>query len=162
MILAAHIIFASAVSSAARFSLPGAFLFGLVSHHLLDFIPHLDAGSSWSIKEMKAGTMPVRVRVLVFLDILASLGFLIWGFWGLKMSFPLLFWASLGAAFAGHCCYRFSVFHFPIKKLADFKTLRKISLYFFPASSAGFTSRALDFGQFRDFVDNRIFLLVVA
>ena len=134
MILAAHIIFASAVSSAARFSLPGAFLFGLVSHHLLDFIPHLDAGSSWSIKEMKAGTMPVRVRVLVFLDILASLGFLIWGFWGLKMSFPLLFWASLGAALPDIVVTGFPFFISRLRNWPILKRYEKFHYIFFRQS----------------------------
>ncbi|MEK7624231.1 MAG: hypothetical protein AAB404_00665, partial [Patescibacteria group bacterium] len=98
MILAAHIIFASAVSSAVRFSLPGAFLFGFVSHHLLDFIPHLDAGSFWPVEDQKSGKMSRRVWILVLSDVLASLGFLIWYGWGLKANLPLLFWASLGAA----------------------------------------------------------------
>ena len=98
MILVAHIVFASAVSASARFSLPGAFLFGLVSHHLLDFIPHFDAGSFWPIEELKAGTISARVRILIFLDILASLVFLVWCFWWLKAGFFILFWASLGAA----------------------------------------------------------------
>ena len=98
MILTAHIALATAVSASARFSLPGAFLFGLISHHLLDFIPHVDAGSFWSIEDRKAGLMPVRVQILILIDVLLSLGYLFWLGWGLKISLPLLFWASLGAA----------------------------------------------------------------
>ena len=97
MILAAHIGFAAAVSASARFSLPGAFLFGLISHHLLDFIPHVDAGSFWLMEDRKTGIMPNRVRIFILIDVLLSLGYLFWLGWGLKISLPLLFWASAGA-----------------------------------------------------------------
>lgn len=134
MILAAHIVFASAVSSAARFSLPGAFLFGLVSHHLLDFIPHFDAGSSWSIKDVKAGVIPTRVRILVLLDILASLGFLIWFFWGLKMDFFLLFWASLGAVLPDLVITGFPFFITRLRNWPILKRYEKFHYIFFRQS----------------------------
>ena len=98
MVLVAHLALATSVSASARFSLAGAFLFGLVSHHLLDFIPHLDAGSFWSVEDKRAGIMPNRVRIFILIDVLLSLGYLVWLGWGLKISWPLLFWASLGAA----------------------------------------------------------------
>lgn len=97
MILTAHIIFASTVSSAARFSLPAAFLFGFVSHHLLDFIPHIDAGSFWPRADREKGKISFFVLVSILIDVLVSLGFLIWLWFGLKISLPLLFWASAGA-----------------------------------------------------------------
>lgn len=98
MMLAAHIVFANAVSSVGRFSLPTAFLFGLISHHLLDIIPHLDAGCVWTRKDRDAGIMPKAAMIFIAADALFSLGFLIWCGWDLKVNLPLLFWASFGAA----------------------------------------------------------------
>ncbi len=98
MILTAHIIFASAVSSAGRFSLPTAFLFGLISHHLLDFIPHLDAGCVWLKKDRVAGVMPKAAVIFIAVDALFSLGFLIWCAFFLKMNWAILLSASFGAA----------------------------------------------------------------
>ena len=122
MILTAHIVFATAVSASARFSLPAAFLFGLVSHHLLDFIPHFDAGYFWSIEDRKAGIMPNRVRILILIDVLLSLGYLFWLGWGLKINLPLLFWASLGAALPDLLITGFPFF---IPRLRDWPILKR-------------------------------------
>ena len=122
MTLTAHLALATAVSASARFSLPGAFLFGSISHHLLDFIPHLDAGSFWSVEDQKAGIMPVRVRILILIDVLLSLGYLFWLGWGLKIGLPLLFWASLGAALPDLIVTGFPFF---IPKLRDWSLVKQ-------------------------------------
>jgi len=97
MVIFAHIAFAGAVSSAGHFSLPEAFLFGLVSHHLLDLIPHTDASYFWPRKNRDIGLMPKSVKVCIFFDALLSFEFLIWAGLFLKLSWGLLFWVSLGA-----------------------------------------------------------------
>jgi hypothetical protein len=97
MIIFAHIAFAEAVSSAGHFSWPAAFLFGLFSHHLLDLIPHTDASYFWSKKQRNMGIMPQSAKIIILIDILLSLGFLIWAGLLLKIRLVLLFWASLGA-----------------------------------------------------------------
>lgn len=97
MVIFAHIAFADAVSSSLHFSLPEAFLFGLVSHHLLDFIPHTDAAYFWPKKERKIELMPKSVKIFIVVDALMSFGFLIWAGLVLKVSWVILFWASLGA-----------------------------------------------------------------
>ncbi len=98
MILFAHVAFADAVSSAGKFSWPMAFLFGLISHHFLDFIPHLDAGYVWPRKDRDAGITPKAVVIFIAVDALLTLGLLIWCAFFLKINWAILFWASLGAA----------------------------------------------------------------
>lgn len=98
MILFAHVAFADAVSSAGNFSWPMAFLFGLISHHFLDLIPHLDAGCVWPVKDRDGGKMPKATVIFIAVEALLTLGFLIWCAFFLKINWAILFWASFGAA----------------------------------------------------------------
>lgn len=122
MVIFAHIAFADAVSSSMHFSLPGAFLFGLVSHHLLDLIPHTDAGYFWSRKERGADSMPKSVKVFIVVDALFSFGFLIWCGLFLKVSWAILFWASLGAVLPDFIVTGFPFF---IPKMRNWRWIKK-------------------------------------
>lgn len=122
MVLFAHVIFADAVSSAGNFSWPAAFLFGLLSHHVLDFIPHIDAASIWTKKERDTGVMPKTTAVFIAVDVLLTLMFLIWGAFFLKIDWAILFWASLGAALPDLIVTGFPVF-FP--RMRDWQFVKK-------------------------------------
>lgn len=122
MVLTAHLVLATAVSASARFSLPAAFAFGFISHHLLDFIPHVDAGYFWPIRERRTGVMPNLVRIFIAVDILASLGWLIWLNRGWGAEWPLLFWASFGASLPDLIVTGFPFF---IPRLRDWPILKR-------------------------------------
>ncbi len=88
MIATPHIIVGSAVGS--HINSPWvAFAAGFVSHHILDFIPHLDYGV---LKEKKTS---VSTWLYIGLDIVASLAILIY-FLSAPHHQPNLIWGALG------------------------------------------------------------------
>jgi len=121
MIILAHVAFASAVSKSLRLSWPMAFLFGLVSHHVIDLIPHVDAACVWTRKQRDAGIMPVAAKVFIAVDALATLVFFIWCWLFLKTNLPVLFWASFGAVLPDLIITGFTTFYHPALKWSFMK-----------------------------------------
>jgi len=97
MILLAHIAFSTAASKTFKFSWPWAFVFGFISHHVLDFIPHTDAACVWPKKMERKGIIPKPAMIFIIIDIASCLIFFFWSWLFLKMNFVVLFWASFGA-----------------------------------------------------------------
>ena len=90
MIFTTHIIVGSAAGSLT--GNPGlAFLYGLISHHIIDAIPHIDPGSY--IKE-KYWKYP-KVLVTIGVDLLVGLIIFVW-LWKQREFSPVIFWGALG------------------------------------------------------------------
>jgi len=92
MIYTSHIIVGSAIGYSTEKS-PIAFAGGLVSHHLLDSVPHLDPGA-FSKNEGDVFKPASLLFIAVDLTIGTIAFYYIWKFSGFNVS---VFWGALGA-----------------------------------------------------------------
>lgn len=75
-------------------ALPAAFAVGIVSHHLLDMIPHTDPGSFREPGDKSAITSNEAIFALI--DNMLGTGLVLWIFFTREPSWPMLFGAAGG------------------------------------------------------------------
>lgn len=90
MIFTAHIIVGSAVGTFTGNS-GLAFIYGIISHHIIDIIPHFDPGSYTSDKYWKYP----KILGAIGLDLMVGTIIFIWLWKKLDYS-PIIFWGALG------------------------------------------------------------------
>jgi len=95
-----HVIIGSAAGLATGGPV-GAFLGGIVSHHLMDMVPHYDVGTFYWKKKMPENWAR-RDIIIATVDFVLAM-FALWWLWSQAVGFgnlsSLIFWGGLGGVF---------------------------------------------------------------
>lgn len=78
MLSTAHVIIGAAAGLVAP-NVPAAFIAGIVSHHIMDIVPHWDISSLYTPKNRPKGDdYPPRDFILATIDVLAAIAIVVW------------------------------------------------------------------------------------
>lgn len=98
MLAGAHLIFGNAIAATTTVHPAAAFLIGLISHHLGDYLPHLDS----NVLRLGDDFLPLKkwprkLWLLVIIELVIGLAILLtfWSKFAGKES--IIFWASVGS-----------------------------------------------------------------
>jgi hypothetical protein len=100
MLAGSHLIFANALFSNLTQNNLGGFILGVISHHLGDYLPHLDLNLIKNTKysDYSFFNLPLRIKIFIGLEFLLGLFFTYYYFIEVhKINSQIVFFVSLGS-----------------------------------------------------------------